>query len=82
MGVVGRSLSGVARGQRALLEADEAVGSNHVNRRSGLTYWSIGVPDEAITPDRILSFVKCVCVAFVAVAGRRYAYTVCSLDDA
>ena len=26
MGVVGRSLSGVARGQRALLEADDAVG--------------------------------------------------------
>ena len=29
-----------------------------------------------------VTFVKCVCVAFVAVAGRRYAYTVCSLDDA
>ena len=27
MGVVGRSLSGVARGQRALLEADDAVGN-------------------------------------------------------
>ena len=26
VGVVGRSLSGVARGQRALLEADDAVG--------------------------------------------------------
>ena len=26
MGVIGRSLSGVARGQRALLEADDAVG--------------------------------------------------------
>ena len=26
MGLVGRSLSGVARGQRALLEADDAVG--------------------------------------------------------
>ena len=25
-----------------------------------------------------LSLVKCVCVAFVAVAGRRYTYTVCT----
>ena len=25
-----------------------------------------------------VTFVKCVCVAFVAVAGRRYTYTVCT----
>ena len=25
-----------------------------------------------------LSLVKCVCVAFVAIAGRRYTYTVCT----
>ena len=38
MGFIGRSLSGVARGQRALLEADDAVGDVRgvrVDRRQG-----------------------------------------------
>ena len=46
MGVVGRSLSGVARGQRALLEADDAVGDvrgvrvdrRHADRRKVIPY--------------------------------------------
>ena len=28
-----------------------------------------------------VTFVKCVCVAFVAVAGRRYTYTVCTSSE-
>ena len=43
VGVVGRSLSGVARGQRALLEADDAVGDVRKYRGAVADSVSVGI---------------------------------------